>query len=189
MSPRFAMLDATTADSTVQPLLAATEKQLGRLPNLYKAMANGPAALAGYLDFRAALVGPTAVLDTKMRERIALLVAELNGCEYCVSAHSFRGGKIGLTAEELTRTRRAHSDDASVDAALAFVRDVVEYRGAVSDERLAAVRAAGWSDAALAEMVAHVALNQLSNLFNHVARPDLDFPRVPVGTFHGDAAS
>jgi alkylhydroperoxidase family enzyme len=54
---------------------------------------------------------------------------------------------------------------------------VVETRGLVSDDALAAVRTAGASDAEIIETVAHVALNILTNYTNHVARTVVDFPK------------
>ena len=119
-----------------------------------------------------------------MREQLALLIAEENGCEYCVSAHMFRGSKLGLPTSELDATREAASEDPRTAAALHFARAVIVDKGDVTDDEIAAARAAGWSDEELSEIVAHVALNTFSNYFNHVARPELDFPRVEVRS-HG----
>jgi len=173
-TPRMAMIDPQSATGAAKDLLAKTQAQLGRTPNLYRAMANAPAALDGYLSFRNAL--QSGVLTKEMRERIALLTAEDNGCEYCVSAHLFRGEKIGMSQADLAGTREARSEDPRIAAGLAFVRGVMAHKGDVSDDTLAAMRAASWSDEEIGEIVAHVALNVFSNYFNHVARPELDFP-------------
>ena len=141
-------------------------------------MANSPSALGGYLAFRGVLV--KGVLKTALREQLALLIAEDNGCEYCVSAHAFRGQKIGLTDEAIAKTRNAEAADEKSAAALRFARAVLATKGAVSDDALADARSAGCTDEELGEVVAHVALNVFSNYFNHVARPELDFPRVAV---------
>jgi len=172
----FPLLDATTANERAATLLRATESALGRTPNLYRAMANSPAALDGYLAFRGALTKGT--LSLKLREKIALLTAERNRCDYCVSAHSFRGAKIGLDANELDSVREGRSNDPRDAAALAFVDAVIAHGGRVEADALARVRDAGWSDEAIGEIVAHVALNVFSNYFNHIAEPELDFPRV-----------
>ncbi|MFI2367542.1 carboxymuconolactone decarboxylase family protein [Streptomyces sp. NPDC018833] len=158
-------------------LLEKTRRQLGRVPNLYAALANGPAALAGYLAMRDHLT--RGVLSTRLREQLALLVAQENHCTYCVSAHTLRGSKLGLTDEELARTRQASDDsDPHADAVLRLARDILRTQGRVDDGGLADARKAGVTDAELAEVVAHVALNTLSNYFNHLAQPDLDFPEV-----------
>jgi uncharacterized peroxidase-related enzyme len=178
---RFALLDPTTTIGASRDLLEKVQQQLGRTPNLYRAMASAPAALLGYLNFRAALV--EGKLSNQLREQLALLTAELNGCEYCVSAHMFRGQKIGLSAPDLAATRIAEASDNRTRAALRFAKAVLLAKGNVDDAELVEVRAAGWSDEELGEMVAHVALNVFSNYFNHVAQPELDFPKVVVA--HG----
>lgn len=158
-------------------LLDRTKAQLGRVPNLYAALANGPAALAGYLAMREEL--SHGVLGPRLREQIALLAAQENGCTYCVSAHSLRGRRMGLSEAELRRTREAADEaDPHADAILSLTSQVIRTRGRVEDDALARARAAGVTDAELAEVVAHVALNTLSNYFNHLARPELDFPLV-----------
>jgi AhpD family alkylhydroperoxidase len=95
----YDLIDPQSANGPVQGLLDATQQQLGRVPNLYRAMANSPKALAGYLAFRGAL--QEGGLDREMRERIALLTAEVNACDYCVAAHSFRAEKIACRHETL----------------------------------------------------------------------------------------
>jgi uncharacterized peroxidase-related enzyme len=157
--------------------LHEVRRQLGRVPNLYAAMANGPAALAGYLALRDKLQHGT--LSAKVREQLALLVAQENGCAYCVSAHNFRGGLMKLSERQLMDTRNASDDDHHVAAVLDMAREVMRTKGKVSDQKLAEARAAGVTDAELAEVVAHVALNTLSNYFNHLAEPELDFPAAP----------
>jgi uncharacterized peroxidase-related enzyme len=175
---RLVTIDPATASGPVKELLDKTQAQLGRIPNLYRTMANSPAALDGYLSFRAALV--RGVLSSQLREQLALLIAAENHCEYCVSAHTFRGEKIGLSKTELTDNQQAQSGDAKTTAALRFARAIMNAKGDVTDAELDAVRSAGWNDTEIAEIVAHVALNIFSNYFNYVARPELDFLRVDV---------
>lgn len=174
----FRLIEADSADGMAKELLASTRQQLGRVPNLYAAMANSPAALSGYLAFRGAL--QHGELDTKMRERVALLVAGLNDCDYCVAAHTFRGGKLGLSEQDLLDTRRASHSDPKIRAALRFVAAVIERREADVRETLDAAVRAGWTEAEIGEIVAHVALNVFSNVFKQVAQPPLDFPAAPM---------
>ena len=115
----------------------------------------------------------------RIREQLALLIAQENHCTYCVSAHTLRGSRLGLTDAELARTREASDDsDPHADAVLRLTREIIHTRGRVDDAALADARNAGVTDAELAEIVAHIALNTLSNYFNHLAQPDLDFPEV-----------
>lgn len=176
--PRLPQLNDPESATPAAHLLEATHRQLGRLPNLYRTMANSPAALAGYLAFRAALVD--GVLTVALREQLALLIAELNSCGYCVAAHHLRASKLGLSPDELTAIRSARHHDPHTQAAPRFAAAVATDGGDVTDHDLAAARAGGLTDAELAEVVAHVALNIYSNYFNHVAQPELDFPPVEL---------
>jgi AhpD family alkylhydroperoxidase len=77
------------APAAAQPLLQAVKKQLGVAPNLFRLVANSPAALEGYVSLSGALAKGDVPAAT--RERIALAVAEINGCDYCLSAHTYLG--------------------------------------------------------------------------------------------------
>ncbi len=171
----YQLIDPEYATGVTKELLDSTQKQLGRVPNLYRAMANSSVALNAYLSFRGALQG--GELDIKMCERIALCTAELNDCDYCVAAHSFRGAKLGMSAAELHDTRLGRSEDEKIQAALNFVEALMDGRGHVDAKVQAAVFAKGWSQAQVAEIVAHVALNVYSNYFKQIAQPELDFPK------------
>ena len=176
--PRIASIDPATAQGRAKELLDSTQAQLGRTPNLYQSMAQSPAALDGYLALRGAL--SKGVLSVPMRERIALLTAAINDCGYCVSAHTFRGAKVGLSASELEATQKSQSTDTKNAAALKFVDALLQCNGLIDDDDFAKIKSHGWSDEEIGEIVAHIALNVFSNYFNHVAMPVLDFPSVAV---------
>lgn len=174
--PRLNAIDPTHATGKAKTLLEGVQKALGITPNLMRTFANAPAALEGYLAFNGALSG--GVLKSKLREQLAITVAEANGCDYCLSAHTAIGNGVGLSPDELERARSGDSIDRRTEAALQFAEQVLEARGAVSDDELAAVRAAGYSDGEVAEIVGHVALNVFTNYFNRLAQTEVDFPRV-----------
>ncbi|AZL61450.1 carboxymuconolactone decarboxylase family protein (plasmid) [Tabrizicola piscis] len=164
-----------TAPAGSQPLLEAVKKQFGIVPNLFRVVGNSPAALEGYLGLNAAL-GKGAV-DAKTRERIALAVAEINGCDYCLAAHSYMGANLAkLDEAEILANRRGTSGDAKADAAVRFAVAVTKARGRVGNGDVEAIRAAGFSDAQIVEIVLHVALNTLTNYVNNVAETAIDFP-------------
>ena len=172
---RIIALDPVTATGKTAELFTAVKSKLGVVPNLMRTFGHSPAALEAYLGFKATL--GTGILSAKVREQIALTVAEINACDYCLAAHSLMGKGAGLTGDAIFAARRAESDDRKVEALLKFTAVVVEWRGMVSDDALAAVREAGISDAEIIETVAHVALNILTNYTNHVAQPVVDFPK------------
>src|SRR6266436_6483610 len=108
-----------TSPEAAQPLLQAVKKQLGMVPNLFRVVGNSPAALEGYLGLNGALA--KGKLDAKTRERIALAVAELNSCDYCLSAHSYLGKNLAkLEDSEMAANREGGSSDARAAAVLRF---------------------------------------------------------------------
>jgi uncharacterized peroxidase-related enzyme len=167
------------APAAAKPLLEAVKKQMGSVPNLFRVVANSPAALEGYLGLNNAL--SKGQLDAKTRERIAIAVAETNGCGYCLSAHTFIGKNVAkLDDAEITANRSGASNDLKANAAVRFAAKVVNARGHVSDADIAAVKAAGFDDAQVVEIVLHVALNTLTNYVNEVAKTEIDFPVVAL---------
>ncbi|RTL52170.1 MAG: carboxymuconolactone decarboxylase family protein [Bradyrhizobiaceae bacterium] len=175
--PIPASVEAAPAAS--KPLLEAVNKQLGTVPNLFRLAGNSPAALEGYLGMMGAL--SKGKLPAPTRERIALALAEINGCSYCLSAHSYLGKNLaGLDDAEITANRSGSSNDPKAAGAVHFAVQVAQTRGHVSDDDLKAVRLAGYDDAQIVEIVQHVALNTWTNYLNEVARTDIDFPVVGV---------
>ncbi|RYE29991.1 MAG: carboxymuconolactone decarboxylase family protein [Hyphomicrobiales bacterium] len=164
-----------------QPLLAAVQKQLGTVPNLFRIVANSPAALDAYLGFSGAL--GKGALAAPTRERIALAIAEVNGCGYCLSAHTYLARNLAkLDDAEITANRNGASNDVRADAAVRFAVKLVRGRGQASDADIAALRQAGHSDAEIVEIIAHVALNTFTNYVNEALKTEIDFPVVTVRT-------
>jgi uncharacterized peroxidase-related enzyme len=172
-------IPATIADAPAkaQPLLEEVNAQLGVVPNMFRLIATSPAALEGYLGMSGALGKGT--LPAATRERIALAVAEVNGCDYCLSAHTYLGKNLAhLDDAEITANRSGASNDPKADAAVRFAARIARERGHVGEADFAAVKLAGYSDAQVIEIVQHVALNTWTNYFNEVFKTDIDFPVV-----------
>jgi uncharacterized peroxidase-related enzyme len=173
--PTPATIEAAPAAS--QALLHGVRQQLGVAPNLFRVVANSPAALEGYVGLSAAL--GKGDLPAPTRERIALAIAEFNGCDYCLSAHTYLGRNLAkLDDAEITANRNGASNDSTADAAVRFAVKVAKLRGQVSDQDFKAVKAAGYTDAQIVEIVQHVALNAWTNYINLVAKTEIDFPVV-----------
>lgn len=173
---RLPLVNPSDAQGQTHELFEAIKAKLGRVPNMMKAMANSPAVLEGYLGLNESLGKGT--LDPKLRERISIETAELNACGYCLAAHSLIGKMAGLDEEERQANRRGHSHDPRSDVALAFARTLLESRGKVTAEDVQRVKDAGFSDGEVAEIIAHVALNVLTNYFNVAVETTIDFPVV-----------
>lgn len=174
---RISIPTVETSLEASKPLLAAVQQQLGVVPNLMKLVGHSPAALEGYLSLNGAL--NKGKLNAALRERIALTVAQYNGCDYCLSAHTYLGLNVAKLSEaDIAAAREHHNDDARTAAALHFAYRVVAERGRVTDTDLAALRQAGYDEASVVEIVLVVALNVLTNYINNVAQTDIDFPKV-----------
>jgi len=177
--PRIQPLDPGSARPKSAELLTAIQRQLGVVPNILKTMAHAPAVLSGYLSFTKALGGGR--LSPALREQIAVAVAGANQCGYCASAHTALGKQVGLDAQELGRNLSAKSENPQTQAVLTFVNTVITSHGNVSDVDLAQVRASGFSDGEIVEIIAHIAINILTNYFNLISGTEVDFPIVDVG--------
>jgi uncharacterized peroxidase-related enzyme len=145
----------------------------GLVCNMLRTMAQSPGALEGYLQFKRAL--DSGVLSAKIREQIALAVAQTNLCEYSLAQHAHQASQLGLTKEQILASREARSMDGAIDAVLRFARNLAARGGECSPVEL---RETGYSDAEIIEVIAHVALNVFENYVNDVALTELDFPRI-----------
>ena len=151
--------------------------ELSSSPFFVATMANSPVVANAYLGFSQAM--STGTLPARLREQLALIAGETNDCEYCVAAHTALGKGAGLSEGETCDARRAVAADDKERAALEFVRTIVTDRGNVSDDDVDAVRQTGYTDGEIGEIVANVALNILTNYFNHMAGTEVDFPAAP----------
>jgi uncharacterized peroxidase-related enzyme len=173
---RLKTIEPKGATGKTKELLDAVNGKFGMVPNTFRVMANSPAVLEGFLAFNGAL--GTGTLDAQVREQIALVTAQSNDCDYCLSAHTAIGKLVGLKEREITDSRDGRASTARARAALTFATQVLDGKGQVSDENVQAVRTAGFSDGEVAEIIAHVAINVFTNYFNIATQVDIDFPKV-----------
>lgn len=171
--PRISALSLDQAAPAAQTLLNGAKAKLGMVPNLFSTLAHSPAALTGYMQLNDAL--QNGALNAREREIVALVSAQFNGCTYCMSAHTLMGKGAGLSADTIASARQGQGSAVAV-----LAHQVLRSRGQVTEDEIAAARAAGLSDAQIAEVVAAVALNVLTNYFNNLAATDIDFPRVEL---------
>lgn len=177
--PRIHTASSSDAPERSLPILEAVARKLGRVPNLIQTLAHSAAALKFYLGQTEALAD--GVLNSQLREQIALVAAGINHCDYCASAHTLAGRGRGLGAEELSGNLAGHSPNAKTQAALDFAKEILAKNGHVSADALPSVRNAGYSEAEIVEIIAHVGMNIFTNYFNHIAETAIDFPLVTTG--------
>lgn len=175
---RIDIVKRETANETQNELLTAIAGKLGMVPNVLAVFAQSPDALQAFLGLHQ--IAETGALDPQTRERIALTVAQGNSCEYCLSAHTAIGRGAGLEHDEIQANRNGSSNDARAAAAVAFAHKVNTHVGSVTQAEFDEVRAAGYSDAEIIEIITHVGMNILTNLVAKVSLVDIDFPRVSL---------
>jgi uncharacterized peroxidase-related enzyme len=173
--PRIAPVDRKNPPATVAPQLAAVHAKLGVVPNLIATLAQSPVALNAYLGLSETL--GQGALNAAERERIALVVAETNSCDYCLAAHSLIGKGAGLSEADIAAARQAEAGQTRDRALVRLARAIVETRGLVTASDLSEARSAGLSDADLLEVVVNVVVNLLTNYTNHLAQTEVDFPK------------
>lgn len=173
--PYITPLDRSAATGATAATLAAIEKKLGTLPNLFRTLAHSPAALQAYVQLAAAAT--SGRFDATRRERIALTVGEANDCGYCVAAHAALGAMAGLDDAQIEAARAGRADQPDDAAVLRLAQAIVESRGHVDVGALDAFKAAGFGDAEILEVLVNVVLNIFTNYTNHIARTEIDFPQ------------
>ena len=178
---RLQALDPKEATGRSKELFEGIQAKLGMVPNMMKTMGNSSVVLEGYLNL-SDILGKGS-LGGKLGELLALTVAEANGCNYCLSAHSFIGEKlVGIDTATLQSAREGINSDPKVAAALQFAKTLIAKNGRVAEEDVETVKAAGYSEGEVGEIVANVALNIFTNYFNNTANTDIDFPVVEAAT-------
>lgn len=173
---QVSLLTPETASVEARPILAEITAAFGMTPNMFAAAANYPAALKMMWGAFGALGGGT--LGAKLGEQIAVAIADIDACNYCLAAHTALGRKAGATAEEMSEAQAGRSADPKTAAVLAFVVKVVTDRAQVSDADVQALRDAGFNDEGIVEIVANIALNLYTNYLNLALDVPVDFPSV-----------
>jgi uncharacterized peroxidase-related enzyme len=173
---RLHPVDPAIAEGKAKTLLDGVKAGIGSVPNIFRLLAASPATLEAYLSYNRAL--SHGALPAKIREQIALVAAETNGCDYCASAHSLLGQHAGLSQDDINEALEGRAADPKADAALRFAKLLLEKRGRISDSDLNRVKEAGLSEAEIGEIVAHVAINVFTNYFNIAFDTEIDFPIV-----------
>ena len=176
---RVPLIDRAHTTPERQALLDSIHGAFGATPNMFRAVANSPAALQSMWAAFGAL-GASRTLGAKLGEQIAVAVANRNACEYCLAAHTALGRKAGASADEMAAAQVGQASDAATQAALRFALQLVEHRGQVEASEVQRLRDAGFSDEAVVEILAHVALNLFTNYVNVAFDVPVDFPAVKL---------
>ena len=165
--PRFELVDPERAEGAAEELLAELAARGATPGRMLRAMANAPVLLRGYMDLNRAL--KRSHLDRRISERISLAIHEWLGCDYCIAAHTAAAEKLGLSERDIRLARQGTATEPPVAAIIAFALQVLSSPADITDADVEGLRAHGYSDEQIAEVVALVALQFLTGAFNLVA--------------------
>ncbi|MHC1652076.1 carboxymuconolactone decarboxylase family protein [Stenotrophomonas maltophilia] len=175
---RVPLIDAAATSADRQALLGQVHAAFGATPAMFRAVANSPAALQSMWGAFGALGGGR--FPPLLGEQIAVAIANRNACDYCLAAHTALGRKAGASGEQMAAAQIGQSNDPATAAALDFALKVVEQRAQIADGDVQALRAAGFDDEQIVEILAHVALNLFTNYVNVALDVPVDFPKVAL---------
>jgi uncharacterized peroxidase-related enzyme len=175
---RVTLIDRANTSAERKMLLDQIHEAFSATPNMFRAVANSPAALKSMWGSFGALGAGT--LGAKLGEQIAVAVADRNACEYCLAAHTVLGKNAGASDQEMASAQAGEASDPKAQAALRFALKVVNERAQVSDADVQGLRDVGFNDEAIVEILAHVALNLFTNYVNVAFAVPVDFPAVKL---------
>ncbi len=156
-----------------QILFDNLKKAVGFVPNMYAFFAHSPTALSDYLT----LQNRKNSLNNKEREVINLIVSQLNGCDYCKSAHTEVGKVVGFTEEEIFEIRRANiSFNTKLNALVRLTKEIVEQKGKVSDETKSTFFNEGYNTENLVDTVMTIGDKIMTNYLFALVKVPIDFP-------------
>ncbi|MCX8210176.1 MAG: carboxymuconolactone decarboxylase family protein [Lewinella sp.] len=157
-----------------QTIFSSIKQRVGRVPNLYAAMANSPNLLGGFLVFEATL--KQGSFSAKENEAIALAVSQSNDCKYCLSAHSALGKMAGYSAEEIAGIRQGTVADPKLQALITLATELTYNKGKASPEAIDAFLSVGYTAQSLAELIGFVAIRNITNYIYSNGDFEIDFP-------------
>lgn len=173
---RISRTEASTSDPAQREARSLIKKNWGGVPNLGAVLSLSLPLTRAVLDFDNAL--SKGSLRGGVAEQLAIAVSHENRCSYCLAAHTVAARAYKVSPADAADARSARASDPKIAAALRFAQSVARERGHLSDEQVAAVRDAGWSDTEILEIVGHVTATTLTNYLHHISEVEVDYPAV-----------
>ncbi len=160
-----------------QAIFDKLKGQLGFVPNLYATLAHSEHALGNYLAFQSG----KSSLSAKAREVVNLVVSQVNGCAYCLAAHSALGQMVGFTQEQVIEIRKGGAAfDAKLDALAKLVKNIASERGHADPARVQAFFDAGWTTENLVDAIVVIGDKTVTNYLHATTQIPVDFPAAPA---------
>ncbi len=170
---RFKIHTVETAPDASKEMLTSSQKNAGFIPNMHGIMAESPVMLKAYKEI--GKIFSESSFTTIEQEVIEMTINQVNGCTYCVAAHSYFDRLSKFPEDILTALVENKSlDDSKLQTLRLFTKAVVEKRGWVPQEEVQKFYSAGYSKGQLLELIIGVAHKTISNYLNHIAETPVD---------------
>ena len=164
---RLAALTPETATGTARDILSDLITRHGPVGEMVSTMAHSPAVLGGYLQLSRAM--RRSKLSRRTSELVSIAVQAQQGCGTCLEAHESAARELGVSGEEILAARTGRSASPKVAAMIAIGLMIYRNPAAITDAHVEALRARGYTDREIADVVGVVALNVLTGAFNLLA--------------------
>jgi len=157
-----------------KPLLEKSKKAAGMVPNLHAVMAESPALLEAY-QMVSGIFSSKTNLNATEQQIIVMTNNRLNGCAYCMAAHTSIMQMAKVPGDVITSLRDGTSiADPKLEALRVFAEKVNLKRGWVEDADIEVLLAAGYTKRTVFDVIVGTAYKVLSNYTNHIAQTPLD---------------
>ncbi len=164
-----------TAPKASKPILEGISKKYGFTPNLSATLAEAPTALNGYVTLSGIFASKDNSLSAVEQQIVLLAASAANGCDYCRAAHGTIASTTGLAREDIVAIQHGRPvSDTRQEALRLFTTLLLEKRGWAEEADVQALLDAGFTRAAVLEVITGLAVKTISNYVNHIAKPDLD---------------
>lgn len=176
----FKLVTPETADTIAQPILTKLQEKFGRLPNFFGALGIDGVSLTSFLALQEILNAQTK-FTAREQELLALAVANVNGCHYCVSAHTFTAKRMaGLTEDECTKAQKGEGNDPRERMLMTLAINIVKNHGKLEEDLLEEAKLLGFTESDIVQITLLTALNSFTNWLNNIVDPEIDFPKVSL---------
>jgi uncharacterized peroxidase-related enzyme len=173
---RFEVPTLENVSEKNREILTAIKGKIGMVPNIYATYALSDNALERYITFANGKVS----FNNKEKEVINLIVSQVNGCSYCLAAHTAIGKMNGFTDEQILSLRNGSAPfDAKFDALVKTAGEIAENKGKVSDDTLDYFFEAGYTLENFVDLIVNVGEKTITNFLHNATGIPVDFPEAP----------
>ena len=172
----FAVPTREQVAPTNQDIFDNLKKSLGFVPNLYATIAYSNNGLSRFLAYQNAKTS----LNNREKEAVNLVVSQINGCVYCLSAHTVIGKMNGFTDEQILDLRRGKSDNPKLNALVELAADITRNKGNANDDLVTSFYEQGYTNENLVDLILLISDKTVMNYVHNLTHIPVDFPAAPA---------